>query len=446
MNEKNNIRSPLILVAALLFLSPLCLHLDARQDISLPVTRFRLDNGLEVILSEDRSLPVVSVVVAYRVGSLYEKPGKSGLAYLLQNLMFQGSRNIGRMQHIRFIQKIGGRLNAVTQEDRTFFYQTVPSNQLALVLWLESDRMITLNITPSVVEDAKNSLIEEIRLRNDTDPYRESSLRLDRLLFPDFAYHHPVVGSIADIKNIKLEDVKAFYSAYYTPNNAVLSIAGHLEEDKVRRLVRRYFASIPRGKDPPPPSLGPSEAVEPASLSLELPLAPDPGFHLGYPVAPPGSDDFYPLLIAEYILLKGRSSRLYKRLLKKDRTAVSVSGGIQAKGDLAAFKLFVRTANRYTRSLSQKSLFAEIERLKSSLVSDEELAKAKNLFKRDYFHRFATSLDRAIFLVEESAFRRGGLDWKQEIERFLAVNRYEVSRMANKYFGPRRVLIDIETK
>ncbi|GAF70119.1 unnamed protein product, partial [marine sediment metagenome] len=167
-----------------LFLGNFPAHGQDKQRLSFPIKQYKLENGLQVILSEDYSLPVVSVAVAYNVGSINEPPGKTGLAYLLENLMFQGSQNVGRMQHISFIRRTGGDLNATTTEDKTIFQQTVPSHQLALVLWLESDRMKSLEITAANVKQAKETLIEEIQQRKATEPYLESFLTFDRLLYP----------------------------------------------------------------------------------------------------------------------------------------------------------------------------------------------------------------------------------------------------------------------
>jgi zinc protease len=198
--------------------------LQKEAEFSFPFSQFRLKNGLEAILSEDDSLPIVSVVMAYHVGSINEEPGKTGLAYLLENIMFMGSSNVGPMQHISHISRIGGEPNASTTEDITYFYQTVPSNQLALVLWLESDRLKALEIDAAKVERAKQAFLDEIRQRKAAEPFLESGLVFDRILYPDFARNHSLLGQENDIGNLRAEDVKNFYSSYYVPNNAVLVI------------------------------------------------------------------------------------------------------------------------------------------------------------------------------------------------------------------------------
>ncbi|MFQ6038226.1 MAG: M16 family metallopeptidase [Candidatus Aminicenantales bacterium] len=409
-----------------------------------PVTHYTLGNGLQVLLSEDHTLPIVSVVVAYRVGSIHERQGKTGLAYLVQNLMFQGSRNVGQMQHIRFIQKIGGTLNAATMEDKTLFYQTVPANQLALVLWLESDRMRSLNISSAGVESIKNSLLEEIQLRRNTDPYFENSVMFDSLLYGDFPHSHPVVGTEADIRSIAVRDVREFYKTFYRPNNAVLVIAGDIEVPKVHQLIIKYFSTIPKGPPPPPPPRVEPEELKPSVHVVRNSFAPSPAFHMGYRVAAPLTEDYYALVLTEYVLLRGRTSRLYKKLVLRDRIALDLSGGIERKADRAVFKIFVRANNQYMKERCQKAIFSEFNRFKSSLLPEKELERAKNLLKRDFLRQYATTLDRAIYLAEELMDRRDVAERPDALDRYLSLSRHRVSRMITKYFSGEPVILDIQ--
>ncbi len=416
------------------------------EELPFPVTQHTLKNGLKLILAEDNTLPIVSVVVAYNVGSINEKPGKTGLAHLIENLMFQGSRNVGKMQHISFIQRIGGTLNAVTTEDRTMFYQTVPSNQLALVLWLESDRMKTLNTSTINIENTKNSLIEDIQQRQIADPYLENIWYFDRLLFPSFPHGHPVLGTIPDIRSITVEDVRNFFASYYTPNNAILSIAGHIDKNKVTELVEKYFSSIPMGDDPPSLDLGDTPKIQGLTESIKNSFAPSPGFLLGYPIAPRHSEEYYPLVITEYLLMKGLTSRMHTRLIEKDKTAIYLSGGIQRRMNQSAFRIFVRATNEILNERNQKAVFSEINKLKTDYVAESELQKTKNMFKMDFFKQYSTTLDKAIFLAE---MLLEGKDIRQrlnELESYLAVSHYDIARMVNKYFNEVRILFIIETK
>ncbi|MBM3297448.1 MAG: insulinase family protein, partial [Candidatus Aminicenantes bacterium] len=246
------------------------------------VSHFQLKNGLQVILSEDFTLPLVGVAVTYRSGSLHDPPGKSGMAYLLENLMFLGSDNVGQMQHIGYITRAGGTLNAATLEEKTYFHQTVPSNQLALVLWLESDRMRSLQLTPAKVEAAKKELIAELRRRHQQAPYLEAFFRFNRLLFPGPAGSRPIIGLEADIRSITFEDVRTFHRQRYGPQNALLCVTGSFNALQLRDLVSRYFESIPRSHEglSPPPAL-PFERTA-AVETFQSPDAPAPGVLMGF--------------------------------------------------------------------------------------------------------------------------------------------------------------------
>lgn len=432
--------SYLILSAVMLF--------PAQEDKTLPfeITTFQLENGLRVILSEDYTLPLVSVVVAYNVGSIYEPPKKTGLAYMLENLMFQGSRNIGSMQHIHFISKVGGVLNAETNEDITLFYQTVPASQLALVLWLEADRMMSLEISPSKVKRMRESLIQEIKQRTLDDPYYESSVLLDRLLYPNDAYSHPIIGSETDMREMSTEDAREFYTKYYIPNNAVLCITGNFAKRKAIELVRKYFSTIPPGK--PVAFFSEEEHIISDEIirNVENYLAPSPGFHVGYRIASPHSPDSYTLSIIEYILLHGKSSRLQKRMIYQDRIASSLSGGIELKKNLATFKIFVRNNTETLRKRSQKTMFDEIDELKSNFLSEEELNKAKNMFKRDYLNQFATLADKGIVLAKFYLSRKRNGDIAEELNKYLAVSPSGIIGIANRYFTEDRVVLNIKIK
>jgi zinc protease len=422
--------------------------LPAQEDAILPfeVTTFQLENGLQVILSEDYSLPLVSVVIAYNVGSMNEPPKKTGLAFMLENLMFQGSRNIGSMQHIHLISKIGGVLNAETRVDRTIFYQTVPASQLALVLWLESDRMISLDIHPSKINRARDSLIAEIKQRKLDDPYFESSVLLDQLLYPNNTYSHPVSGRETDLRTMTTEDVQNFYTKYYIPNNAVLCITGNFERRKAIELVRKYFSTIRPGK--PVPFFPEEEHIisEEIVRNVENYLAPSPGFYIGYRISSIDSSDSYALAIIDYILLHGKSSRLQKRMIYEDRIASHLSGGIELKKNLATYKIFVKNNTETLRNRSQKSIFAEIDNLKSDFISEDELDKAKNMFKRDYLDQFTTLAEKGIFLVKFHLSRKKNESFMEELNKFLAVSPSDIIGIVNRYFTEDRVILNVKIK
>ena len=425
-------------------------YLFAGQEIKnspFPISYFQLENGLNVILSEDYTLPVVSVIVAYKVGSINEQPGKTGLSYLLENLMFQGSKNVGRMQHISFIQRIGGKLSARTDREKTMFFQTVSSNQMATVLWLEADRMKSLSISYTKVEQTKNAIVEEIKQKKSRNLFQSSSLIFDKLLFSDYIYYHPIIGEESDIRNISLKDVFNFHSTYYCPNNAVICITGNIDKQKTIYLIRKYFQSIPAGK--PIPAINNSSQTHELTSKTESvtnPLVSTPGFFLGYRISPPYSRDYYTMAVIEYLLLKGESSRLYQRLTKKERTAQKIEGGIRKIKNRAIFSFFVTSTNNYTRNRSKKAILSELNKLKSNRVSENELTKAKNLLKTDYIKRYSTSLGKATFLVETFLNNKNAQTFQDEINKYLEVTPTSIIGIANRYFNEKNILLNIETK
>jgi zinc protease len=422
-------------------------ELAVPKGLDLHLTQYRLKNGLQVILSEDDSLPVVSVVVAYAAGPVREQPGRSGLAYLMENLMFQGSENVSPMQHINYIQRIGGEFNANTAFDKTYFYETVPSNQLALALWLESDRMAAPAITGATVERAKEALIGEGRQRRTTEPYMESFFLFDGLLYPDFTYGHPVIGTEEDLKRITEEDARAFAAAYYVPNNAVLCIAGSFGVARARELVAKYFETIPRGSDIPPPPAPRSEALSGQERVVADSLAPSPAFHVGYRLSRMQTGDAYGLKMLDILLTRGKSSRLYKRLVKKERIAVYLSGGVEDRGGLTSLRIFAISPNDVMAGLCRKAVAAEIGRLRTTLVPEDELSKAKVLFKGDYLDRLATSLPRGLFLCESFLSGAGLEDVPAEFARYLRVTPVTIISLANRLFKPESAYgLELRTK
>jgi zinc protease len=414
---------------------------------SFPLTHYQLKNGLNVVLSEDHSLPLVSVVLAYHTGAVRESYGKTGLAYFLENMMFMGSLNVGPMQHISYINKIGGEPNASTTEDVTYFYETVPSNQLGLALWLESDRMKALEIDGAKTERVRQALLDEIGQRQASEPYLESARAFDRMLYPDFARGHPVQGVERDIRTLTAEDVEDFYSAYFVPNNAVLVVVGNIDLPKTKAAIEKYFDSIPKGGDipslPPPPPPEKRQVTE----TVQEPLATAPAFHLGFPIAAPYSQDYYPMVILDYILLKGSSSRLYRKLIKKEFLAYYLSGGIDKRDGAAALKIFAMNNNDDMVALCQKAIFSELNKIRTSYVPADELQKAKNMFKRDYVSRLASPLDRAMFLAE-TFFSPVGLEKAPlELEKYLKITPLRLIGAASRYLSPENsILLDVKAR
>jgi predicted Zn-dependent peptidase len=410
---------------------------------SLPFSfqEFRLRNGLRVILSEDPRLPLVTVAVGYSAGTLREKPEQEGLAFLLENLMFQGSENIGPLQHIAFVQKVGGELNAVTSPDKALFYETLPSNQLALALWLESDRMKSLVITPAAIERTRTDLIKEHGDRVMSDPDLETFSQFDLLLFPDWLYGHPLIGP--GIANLVEADIAEFHRTYYVPNNAVLCIVGNIDIAKTRELVARYFDSIPPGPDSPFPSRPVFRRENDAVVRFSLLPAGSAGFHMGFRFFPLQPGDASSLRILEYVLLEGETSRLRSRVLRRDLTARYLTGALDERPSIATLKIFCLTTNADLVSRSEKGILAEIDKLRANAVSQDELTKARRRFVTDYFNRLSTNLGKARFLVD-AVFAGKGLDTLGgELADVLSVSPQALVAFSRRYFIPQnRVVLE----
>jgi predicted Zn-dependent peptidase len=415
-----------------------------RSSLGFPVEDFRLRNGLRVILSIDARLPLVTVAVGYGAGTIREKPGQEGLAYLLENLMFQGSENVGPLQHVGFVQKVGGELNATTTLDKALFYETLPSNYLALALWLESDRMKSLSITAAAIERTRAELVQEHRGRLASDPYRASFDQFDALLFPDFPYGHPLIGAGQEMMGLTEADVVAFHRAHYVPNNAVLSIVGDIDPVRTKELVTRYFDSIPPGPDVPamarPEFKRESEAVV-RFAAIPLPTA---GFHMGFRFYPLQPGELDALRILEYLLFEGETARLRNRLLRRDLTAQYLSVVLDERLRVAGLKIFCLNTNDILVERSQKIILSEIDKLRTNTVSQDELNKARRRYKLDYIDRLSTLRGKALFLIGAAFAGTAMASLGQELENALRVEPAALLAFVSKYFTPQnRVVLEL---
>ena len=415
--------------------------------LGFDVQDYRLRNGLRVILSEDHSLPLVTVVVAYGAGTVRERPGQEGLAYLLENLMFQGSENVSPLQHVGYVQKVGGEFNATTTLDKALFYETLPSNYLALALWLESDRMRSLSITAAAVEKTRSDILGEHQARLRSDPYLESFARFDDLLFPDFAYGHPLIGSGEEMKGLTVDAVRSFYQTLYVPTNAVLCIVGQIDPAKTRELVVRYFDTIPPGYDVPVPAPPFFRQNDEVVEKLAVVRGASAGFHLGYRFYPLQTGDSYALRVLEYILFKGETSRMRHRLLRRDLSAHYFSGSLEERRGALALKLFCLTNNAVMTQRAERAIASEFERLRTNPVSVDELARARHQFKMDYLRRVSTRLGRALFLVD-AAFAGRPLDGLgDDLENCLRIGPASLISLASRHLLSRnKVILEIEPR
>jgi zinc protease len=419
----------------------------APNTLGFEFQEYRLRNGLRVILSVDDRLPLVTVVVAYGAGTVRERTGQAGLAYLLENLMFRGSENVGPLQHVGFVQKVGGDLNATTTPDRAQFFQTLPSNSLALALWLESDRMKSLAITPASIEITRTDLIREHQERLDSDPYLSSFAWFDALLYPDYIFGHPLIEAGESMRNIADKEIMEFHQTYYVPNNAILCIVGNIDIAGTRELVGRYFDTIPPGYDIPPPPVPVFRQDGPVVRNLSDIVTSSYGFHMGFRFYPLQTGDAYSLKILEYVLLKGETSRLRNRLLHRDLTAQYLSGGLENRGGVLGLKIFCLNNNADMVERAERTILSEIDRLRTNPASPDEMAKVRKLFKMDYLRSQSTNLGRALFLVD-AAFSGKPMDaLGGELDKYLKVTPPTLTNLLGRYFTlQNRVILELGKK
>jgi predicted Zn-dependent peptidase len=368
----------------------------------IPIDRHRLENGLRVILSRDDSAPIVAVNLWYDVGSKHERQGKTGFAHLFEHMMFQGSANVEKGQHMSLVQAAGGTLNASTWLDRTNYYETMPSHELELALWLEADRMASLlpAMTQEKLDNQRDVVKNERRWAVDNQPYGDWDERTQAALYPeDHPYHHPTIGSMEDLSAASLDDVGEFFRSYYAPNNAVLTIAGDFEVRAALELVERHFGPIPANPAIPPP---PDMTVEPRMAAEHREVVPDrvplPRIYAAWRAAPFGTDAFDALEVAADILGAGRASRLYATLVRERRLAQDVTVfAFPIVGGASMLTLWVTARPGVGVEELESALFGEIERLAADGPGDEELERVRNLHRagcESSLERLAERADR----------------------------------------------------
>ena len=300
--------------------------------VTAPTVKFtdsKLKNGLRVIISEDHAAPVFSVAVAYNVGSRDERMGRTGFAHLFEHMMFKGSENVGAGEHFFTIFSNGGTMNGTTNKERTLYFETMPANQLDAALFLEADRMRSLAIVKDNLDNQRNAVQEERRLRVDNQPYGRADEAIDELAFDNFAYKHSVIGSLDDLNAASVDDVASFFKTYYAPNNAVIAIVGDVNTASTLERARKYFESIPSQAPPPPVDISQPPQDKERRLDIEDPLARLPRIDIGYRVPSSLSPDDDAIAVLGEILASGRSSRLYEHVVR-DKAARRVGAGVRA--------------------------------------------------------------------------------------------------------------------
>ena len=399
----------------------------------MPVEQFRLENGLRVILSEDHAVPVVSVAVYFDVGSRNEREGRTGFAHLFEHMMFQGSENVPKAGHFQYIFNNGGTMNGTTSSERTNYYETLPANQLPLALWLESDRMRSLKVTQENLDNQRDAVKEEKRLNYDNRPYSNAFLRLNELVYKNPANAHSTIGSMEDLDDATIDDVREFFRIYYAPNNAVLAICGDFDPAEARSLVEKYFASIPAQPVPPAADVSEPEEVSRRAELYRDPFAQLPAIMLGWKIPPRRTPDFYPISLGSDLLLDGDSSRLYQRLVKDEESVVGIQGGMGERRGPSTLYVFAIPKPGHATGEIRATIQEEIERLATEGPTAEEMEKLRNTLMNDAVRSRQSTLFRAQRLAEFALYDGDPNLVNNEIGRYLAVTPEEIRDAVRRY-------------
>jgi zinc protease len=410
--------------------------------IEIPFSRHRLDNGLEIVLSRDTSVPVVAVNLWYRVGSRDERPGRTGFAHLFEHMMFQGSENVPDTAHFAHIEQAGGSLNGSTWLDRTNYYETLPSNQLELGLWLESDRLGWLlgAMTQEKLDNQRDVVKNERRWRVDNQPYGDWDERIQTMIYPpDHPYHHSVIGSMEDLDAASLEDVETFFSTYYRPNNAVLTLCGDFEEDRALALLERWFGDIPAGPAVPPiPGRTdiPTVLEEPVRVTVEQDISLARVYR-AYRIPPYGDAGWYAAGVAAHVLAWGKASRLNRRLVRERRLAQDVMAyAFPVVVGAAMLVLWATARPGVDVAEVERALDAELADLAS--VTEEEVTRAVRLIEARQLDELQKVDERADQLsMFTCLFDDPGLI-NTELDRVRSVRAGDVRAFAARHLGPER--------
>ena len=403
------------------------------QDKKIEFVEYDLDNGLHVILHEDHSTPIVTVSVMYHVGSKNENPDKTGFAHFFEHLLFEGSENIGRGEFFKYIEGAGGSNNANTSFDRTYYFETLPSNHLETGLWLESERMLHAKVDITGVETQREVVKEERRLRIDNQPYGSLLEETMKRVFKEHPYRWPIIGSMAHLDAAVEEDYKNFYADFYVPENAVLSIAGDLNIEETKKLIDKYFSTIPSGtKEVYRPSINEpamkGETRDTIYDNIQLPAVVQ-----AYRVPAQGTDDAYAVEMMTTLLSQGNSSRLAKRAVDQEQKAVFAGSfplALEDDGVLVNYGI----VNMGVDPTDLEKIFdEEIQRVKEELITEREFQKLQNQIENNFLSSNSSTSGIAESLANYHMYYGDADLINTEIEKYRKVTIEDIRRVANKY-------------
>lgn len=405
-------------------------------------TEYDLSNGLHVILHKDTSVPVVAVSVMYHVGSKNEQTNRTGFAHFFEHLLFEGSENIKRGEFMKIVSSNGGDNNANTTQDRTYYYEVFPSNQLKLGLWLESERMMHPVINEVGVKTQNEVVKEEKRLRIDNQPYGRFAEEIFKRLFYNHPYRWQTIGSMEDLDAARLEEFKAFFKKYYIPNNAVLSIAGDINVGQTKELIDSYFGSIPQGS----PVIY-KKAEETPITKMMVDTAYDPNIQIpaimsAYRVPGLNSKDATAMEMISAILSGGASSKLYRKMVDEKKNSIQVGAFNYVLEDYGAYITYALPNNNTPLDSLLNDVDEEVTKLQTNLISEEDYQKIQNQFE----NRFVNDNSKVLGVAENLAtgytlYNKNTNNVNEELSKIRGVSREDIRDAAKKYLQPTSRLV-----
>ncbi|MEI8133954.1 MAG: pitrilysin family protein [bacterium] len=406
-----------------------------QQTGAIAYTEYDLPNGLHVILHEDHKAPIVCVNIAYHVGSKNETPERAGFAHLFEHLLFEGSTNVKRGDFDTYITQAGGYDNAYTTEDKTNYYEVLPSHQLGLALWLESDRMMGFVLGEDSLRTQKDVVKEEKRERYDNAPYGTLSERMMRMAYKKFPYKWTVIGDMETIEAANLVDVKDFYDTFYSPSNAVLVVSGDFDPIQTRTTIEQYFGAIPSGKVPiTRPTFDEEEQTSERREIIDNEPVPLPGVFYAYQMPAEGTDDAIALDILTDILSTGRSSRLYQKLVYTDKTASEVSAYVDLREMPGLLWIYAMTNEPEDKTDAiEEGIESVLAEIRAGGVSEIELQKAKNKTEMRLIAGRISASGKADQLAHSKVFFDDTSIANSIIDRYLSVSSDDIQRASEKY-------------
>ena len=414
------------------------------QDAAAPLPRvqlkpikyveYDLPNGLHVILHENHASPVVATYVLYHVGSKNERPDRTGFAHFFEHLMFEGTQNIPRGKIDKYVSGAGGNLNASTSFDQTDYYFNLPANQLKLALWIESERMMHAQIDETGVETQRKVVKEEKRRSYDNRPYGSLFEELSKLVFAGTPYAWVPIGSAQYIDQATIGEFRDFWKTFYIPNNATLAVAGDFDLEATKKLIADYFGPIPRGKDIERPKVELPPQNAPVKHDVLKDNTPLPATLHAWRAVKETDPDAYALELLGNILSSGRSSRLYKRLVEKEQAALQVQAFPYLLESAGMLGVYCIGQQGVPLERLDALITEEVELVKKDGVTEEEYRKALNQQEASFASGFGTMNSRAKNLARYHLFYGDANLINTELDRYLAVKREDLQRVATKYF------------